>query len=110
MLVCELPSARRRGLFDRLAAKWGFDSDEIAITLSDMTIHVKLKISALLATTALYFLSLPWLYSGGSGRFSGVARDARVRRRAHCGEAQCRNGLATLTRTIEYAGAGLVLF
>jgi putative flavoprotein involved in K+ transport len=24
----------------------------------------------------LYFLGLPWLYTWGSGRFSGVARDA----------------------------------
>ena len=25
----------------------------------------------------LYFLGLPWLYTWGSGRFSGIARDAR---------------------------------
>ena len=25
---------------------------------------------------ALYFLGLPWLHTWGSGRFSGVARDA----------------------------------
>jgi putative flavoprotein involved in K+ transport len=24
----------------------------------------------------LYFLGLPWLYTWGSGRFSGIARDA----------------------------------
>ena len=28
------------------------------------------------AATGLYFLGLPWLYTWGSGRFSGVARDA----------------------------------
>ena len=28
------------------------------------------------ATPGLYFLGLPWLYTWGSGRFSGVARDA----------------------------------
>ncbi|OJH33520.1 MSMEG_0569 family flavin-dependent oxidoreductase [Cystobacter ferrugineus] len=28
------------------------------------------------ATRGLYFLGLPWLYTWGSGRFSGVARDA----------------------------------
>ena len=26
--------------------------------------------------SGLYFLGLPWLYTWGSGRFSGVARDA----------------------------------
>jgi putative flavoprotein involved in K+ transport len=29
------------------------------------------------AQTGLYFLGLPWLYTWGSGRFSGVARDAQ---------------------------------
>ena len=29
------------------------------------------------AQPGLYFLGLPWLYTWGSGRFSGVARDAR---------------------------------
>jgi putative flavoprotein involved in K+ transport len=29
------------------------------------------------AHPGLYFLGLPWLYTWGSGRFSGVARDAR---------------------------------
>jgi len=28
------------------------------------------------AVPGLYFLGLPWLYTWGSGRFSGVARDA----------------------------------
>jgi putative flavoprotein involved in K+ transport len=28
------------------------------------------------AQAGLYFLGLPWLYTWGSGRFSGVARDA----------------------------------
>ena len=28
------------------------------------------------ATPGLYFLGLPWLHSWGSGRMSGVARDA----------------------------------
>ena len=28
------------------------------------------------ATKGLYFLGLPWLYTWGSGRFSGIARDA----------------------------------
>ena len=28
------------------------------------------------AAEGLYFLGLPWLYTWGSGRFSGVARDA----------------------------------
>jgi putative flavoprotein involved in K+ transport len=27
-------------------------------------------------TRGLYFLGLPWLYTWGSGRFSGIARDA----------------------------------
>jgi putative flavoprotein involved in K+ transport len=29
------------------------------------------------AQPGLYFLGLPWLHTWGSGRFSGVARDAR---------------------------------
>ncbi len=29
------------------------------------------------AVPGLYFLGLPWLYTWGSGRFSGVARDAK---------------------------------
>jgi putative flavoprotein involved in K+ transport len=29
------------------------------------------------AVPGIYFLGLPWLYTWGSGRFSGVARDAR---------------------------------
>ena len=29
------------------------------------------------AMPGLYFLGLPWLYTWGSGRFSGVARDAK---------------------------------
>jgi putative flavoprotein involved in K+ transport len=29
------------------------------------------------AVPGVYFLGLPWLYTWGSGRFSGVARDAR---------------------------------
>ena len=29
------------------------------------------------AVPGLYFLGLPWQYTWGSGRFSGVARDAR---------------------------------
>jgi putative flavoprotein involved in K+ transport len=29
------------------------------------------------AQLGLYFLGLPWLYTWGSGRFSGIARDAR---------------------------------
>jgi putative flavoprotein involved in K+ transport len=29
------------------------------------------------AVPDLYFLGLPWLYTWGSGRFCGVARDAR---------------------------------
>jgi putative flavoprotein involved in K+ transport len=44
-------------------------------------------------TTAdgLYFLGLPWLYTWGSGRFSGIARDAnyladRIEARARAGE------------------------
>ena len=28
------------------------------------------------AVPGVYFLGLPWLYTWGSGRFSGVARDA----------------------------------
>nr|MBA2750545.1 FAD-dependent oxidoreductase [Tatlockia sp.] len=28
------------------------------------------------AIEGLYFLGLPWLYTWGSGRFSGIARDA----------------------------------
>jgi putative flavoprotein involved in K+ transport len=28
------------------------------------------------AVPGIYFLGLPWLYTWGSGRFSGVARDA----------------------------------
>ena len=28
------------------------------------------------AVAGLYFLGLPWLYTWGSGRFSGIARDA----------------------------------
>jgi putative flavoprotein involved in K+ transport len=29
------------------------------------------------ALPGLYFLGLPWLHTWGSGRFSGVTRDAR---------------------------------
>lgn len=29
------------------------------------------------SVTGLYFLGLPWLYTWGSGRFSGIARDAK---------------------------------
>jgi putative flavoprotein involved in K+ transport len=28
------------------------------------------------SVAGLYFLGLPWLYTWGSGRFSGIARDA----------------------------------
>jgi len=36
----------------------------------------------------LYFLGLPWLYTWGSGRFSGIARDAEYL--ADCIQANCR--------------------
>ena len=39
----------------------------------------------------LYFLGLPWLHTWGSGRFSGVARDARYL--AEQIEAQQRSGI-----------------
>jgi putative flavoprotein involved in K+ transport len=38
------------------------------------------------AVPGIYFLGLPWLYTWGSGRFSGVARDARYL--ADCVEAK----------------------
>ena len=33
-------------------------------------------VRAVSAVPGVYFLGLPWLYTWGSGRFSGVARDA----------------------------------
>ncbi len=42
------------------------------------------------AYEGLYFLGLPWLYTWGSGRFSGVARDAR--HLADCIAARLRAG------------------
>jgi putative flavoprotein involved in K+ transport len=46
----------------------------------------------------LYFIGLPWLYSWGSGRFSGVGRDA-----AHLGEA-----IAVLSGTCARRAPGVV--
>ncbi len=40
------------------------------------------------AVPGIYFLGLPWLYTWGSGRFSGVARDARYL--ADCVEAKAQ--------------------
>ncbi|MBD0336472.1 MAG: MSMEG_0569 family flavin-dependent oxidoreductase [Cyanobacteria bacterium Co-bin13] len=47
----------------------------------------------------LYFLGLPWLYTWGSGRFSGVARDARYL--ADRGAARQRVKAAPRTHTLD---------
>ena len=47
------------------------------------------------AVPGLYFLGLPWLHTWGSGRFSGVARDAQYL--AECIEARCAAGPAAPT-------------
>jgi putative flavoprotein involved in K+ transport len=38
------------------------------------------------AVKGLYFVGLPWLHTWGSGRFSGVARDAQYIVDAVCAE------------------------
>ncbi|MEM9769920.1 MAG: MSMEG_0569 family flavin-dependent oxidoreductase [Cyanobacteria bacterium P01_D01_bin.71] len=48
----------------------------------------------------LYFLGLPWLYTWGSGRFSGIARDARyLADRILLAERQARAATALLERS-----------
>jgi len=56
------------------------------------------------AQPGLYFLGLPWLYTWGSGRFSGVARDARyllgcIQSRLSAGTAPLVESLTPLTET-----------
>ena len=36
-----------------------------------------LSVRGITAQAGVYFLGLPWLHTWGSGRFSGVARDAQ---------------------------------
>jgi putative flavoprotein involved in K+ transport len=52
----------------------------------------------------LYFLGLPWLYTWGSGRFSGIARDAQYL--AERIEARCEAGAAS---PVERAGTEALL-
>ena len=48
----------------------------------------------------LYFLGLPWLYTWGSGRFSGIARDAEyLADRIALAERQARSTLSLLERS-----------
>jgi putative flavoprotein involved in K+ transport len=61
----------------------GFRSDFawIEFPVSDEHGHVRHE-RGVTDVEGLYFIGLPWLYSWGSGRFSGVGRDA-----AYLGEA-----------------------
>jgi putative flavoprotein involved in K+ transport len=52
----------------------------------------------------LYFLGLPWLYTWGSGRFSGIARDAGYL--AECIEANRRTSHLPATQTLNELALG----
>jgi putative flavoprotein involved in K+ transport len=52
----------------------------------------------------LYFLGLPWLYTWGSGRFSGIARDAGYL--AECIEANHRTSHLPATQALNELALG----
>ncbi|MDP9151730.1 MAG: MSMEG_0569 family flavin-dependent oxidoreductase [Myxococcota bacterium] len=56
------------------------------------------------STPGLYFVGLPWLHTWGSGRFSGVARDAEYI--AECIETRCGNASHPSATALNEFGLG----